>query len=82
MKFKESVRRGFIPNELQEITKNLTLEDEKRFWAKPYNIKDHQTSTPINFVNGMTQHERIQEQDKIISEEWKTLNISVPIINK
>lgn len=47
MKFKESVRRGFIPNEIQEITKSLNLEDDKREWNAPFNIYDFQFSKPL-----------------------------------
>ena len=46
MKFKESIRRGFTPNELQEITKNLDLEDTKRIWKKKFNPKELQESKP------------------------------------
>lgn len=54
MKFKESIRRGFIPNEIQEITKVLSLEDNKRNWQGSFNIDKLQSSTPID----ITKHEK------------------------
>ena len=48
MKIRESLRRGFIPNEIQEVTKQLSLEDNKRIWESPFNIDELQFSTPLN----------------------------------
>jgi hypothetical protein len=47
MKFKESVRRGFTPNELQDITKNMSLEDDKRDWGQPFSFRELQESKPL-----------------------------------
>jgi len=47
MKFKESIRRGFIPNEIQEVSKELNLEDEKRVWSNKFNANEIQMSKPI-----------------------------------
>jgi hypothetical protein len=52
MKFKESVRRGFIPNEMQDVTKNLSLEDDKRQWAAAFNPHELQYSKPFAVING------------------------------
>ena len=51
MKFKESIRRGFIPNELQDTEKNLSLEDTKRNWLKPFNSVELQDSEPLSMQN-------------------------------
>jgi len=48
LKFKESIRRGFIPNELQQTEKNLSLEDTKRLWEKRFNPMILQDSDPVN----------------------------------
>lgn len=48
MKFKESVRRGFIPNEIQDMTKNLNLEDDKRLWESKFDFRKFQISRPLN----------------------------------
>jgi hypothetical protein len=52
MKFRESIRRGFIPNELQNITKELSLEDDKRDWLAPFNATTTQYSNPLKIYNG------------------------------
>jgi len=54
MKFKESIRRGFIPNEIQEITKQLDLEDSKRVWNSTFNQKELQYSRPVQMKNNLT----------------------------
>lgn len=48
MKLKESIRRGFIPNEIQKITKTLSLEDDKRKWFNKFNPDDFEMSKPID----------------------------------
>lgn len=48
MKIRESLRRGFIPNEIQEVVKELSLEDNKRVWGGPFNMEELQFSKPIN----------------------------------
>jgi hypothetical protein len=35
-RFKESMRNGMIPNEITERFKDLSLEDDKRDWALPF----------------------------------------------
>jgi len=47
-KFKEAIRRKLIPNEIQNITKHLSLEDNKRIWETDFNPLKLQESTPIN----------------------------------
>lgn len=46
MKFKESVRRGFLPNEIQDMTKEYGLEDNKRYWDKTFSFRELQSSIP------------------------------------
>lgn len=47
MKFKESIRRGFIPNEITDLTKTMTLEDDKRVWENSFNPEKLEKSVPI-----------------------------------
>jgi hypothetical protein len=49
-KFKESIRRGFIPNELLDETKQFKIEDTKRNWEIPFNKNELQSSTPLLVV--------------------------------
>lgn len=53
MKFKESLRRGFIPNEIQSITKNMSLEDDKRIWPSYFNRYKLQHSKPQRLLEGI-----------------------------
>jgi len=46
MKVKESLRRGFIPNEIVQISKKLNLDDNKRIWKKKFNPKTLNSSIP------------------------------------
>lgn len=47
MKFKESLRRGFIPNEIVVILKHLSLEDNKRYWQHDFNYRALEISKAI-----------------------------------
>jgi len=51
-KFKESMRRGLIPNELQNVEKDLSLEDTKRIWSSPFDPKRTQLSAPLHLIRG------------------------------
>ena len=55
MKFKESVRRGFIPNEIIDMTKEMSLEDNKRIWQKEFDYNEFQTSRPIEMIDGVSE---------------------------
>ena len=48
VKFKESLRRGLIPNETMEVYKEFNLEDNKRNWTHNFSINSLQASLPIN----------------------------------
>jgi len=48
VKFKEAIRRGFIPNEIIDITKELDLNDNKRVWSRPLSFDTLEGSKPIN----------------------------------
>ena len=50
MKFKESIRRGFIPNEIMDMEKELSLEDNKRVWSECFNPLQLQDSFPVEVV--------------------------------
>jgi len=60
MKFKESIRRGFKPGEIVEITKTLSVEDSKREWAAPFSDSILQESMPIKLVDGLDRHELLK----------------------
>lgn len=45
-KFKESLRRHLQPNQSFDITKNLSLEDDKRIWPYNFSIRTLQNSMP------------------------------------
>jgi hypothetical protein len=47
-KLKESLRRGFIPNEIFPYCKQLALEDTKRKWLHEFNPKIYEQSLPIS----------------------------------
>ena len=46
-KFKEAIRRDFIPNEIINVHKEFSLEDEKRVWPTVFNMKELQAGVPI-----------------------------------
>jgi hypothetical protein len=48
-RFKESLRRDFIPNQIIGVHKEFSLEDEKRKWKKPFDMKSFelQNSDPL-----------------------------------
>jgi len=46
-KFKEALRRGLVPNEIIDIEKNFSLEDEKREWKGKFNKLKLQDSEPL-----------------------------------
>jgi len=45
-KFRESIRHGYIPNELIDTHKEFSLEDEKREWLEPFSDTELQYSEP------------------------------------
>jgi hypothetical protein len=47
-KFREALRRGMLINEIQDIMKELSLEDNKRLWNDTFSILRLQESEPIN----------------------------------
>lgn len=47
IKFKESLRRNLDINEIKEIHKEFTMEDDKRLWSKKFDIEDIQKSEPL-----------------------------------
>jgi len=52
VKFKEAMRRYFIPNEIISIEKNFDLEDNKRIWEKSFNPYDLEASEPVEITKG------------------------------
>lgn len=61
MKFKESMRRGFIPNEIQSITKNMSLEDDKRLWESTFSYNELQDSRALEIIDSKSELEIIKE---------------------
>jgi len=63
-KFKESMRRGFIPNEIRPVTKNLSLDDSKRDWDNiHFDPTVMQSSDPMQLIDGipeMIYNEKLQ----------------------
>ena len=45
-KIRESIRRGFIPNEIIDVMKHLNLEDDKRVWKQKFERNNLQHSRP------------------------------------
>ena len=46
-KFKEALRRDLIPNQILEVHKQFSLEDEKRLWDNEFDYKVLEDSIPI-----------------------------------
>ena len=46
-KFKEGLRRGFIPNEIIDVTKTFSLEDNKRVWPEMFSMENLQDSEAL-----------------------------------
>lgn len=63
-KLRESFRRGIQPNTVIESPKQLSLEDEKRVWSKPFNKDELQESIAIRIEEGIPTHLR----DEMIRE--------------
>lgn len=55
VKSKEAYRRNLIPNEIIEIEKQFSLEDDKRRWPGFLDIETLQDSQPIEIIDGMTE---------------------------
>jgi hypothetical protein len=48
IKFKESLRRKKIPNEIIDFTKEIDSEDDKRIWTESFSLINIQKSKPKN----------------------------------
>lgn len=80
MKIRESLRRGFIPNEIKEVYKQLSLEDEKRVWDGKFDSNRLQDSVPLNInTYQLSEKEMIKSEllakkkyDKKIKEQAKS----------
>ena len=51
VKFRESIRRGLICNEILEVSKEYSLNDDKREWYAPFDDKKLGHSTPKHLNN-------------------------------
>lgn len=66
MRFSESVRRGFIPNQIVDVMKTIDLEDNKRVWPDKFDFNDFQMSMPIKMDGGFPEiHQNIYKSLKI-----------------
>jgi len=63
-KFKESLRRDLIPNEIIKITKHFGLEDSKRDWLKEFDMDSLVPSYPLNCDNESILSEKELKQFK------------------
>lgn len=59
LKFKEAMRRKLIPNEIIEINKELSVEDDKRYWEYSFNENSYQDSIPHKIKEGFIKDERV-----------------------
>lgn len=46
-KFKEALRRNLIPNQIIQVSKEFSLEDEKRIWKNKFNYHELEDSVPL-----------------------------------
>ena len=67
-KFKESIRRGFIPNEIIKVSKHFSLEDEKREWHSYFDYNMFEESKPINVTEMIIKEKTKQEEKRKIKE--------------
>lgn len=73
-KFKESKRRGFYINELREVEKELSLEDDKRDWLQKFTLDGLEWSTPVHLTDGYTEKERAVMMRKAM-EAYKDVKV-------
>lgn len=73
-KFKESVRRGFIPNQIIPTHKTFGVEDEKRRWDVMFNPDVEQDSKPL-YYNYKTEElkQKAKIDDKIRKQTKKNM---------
>jgi len=65
-KIKESIRRGFIPNEVIDTHKTIGLEDTKRDWrGQKFTFANSQESDPIEMVNGKPRGNDTKPQSRV-----------------
>lgn len=57
LKPKESWRRGLLPNQIVDITKNFNLEDNKRNWPRNYTSDELQYSMPLCTNGGIVEYD-------------------------
>lgn len=70
MKLKESIKRGFVVNEIITQFKEFDLEDTKRDWPKLFDPKESQRSTPIYFKQGIPVNEFNKKYKKVLEEDY------------
>ena len=80
-KFKEAIRRGLIPNELLEMEKNLSLDDNKRVWSKPIDLNGFEVSIPrVVHDTEINWRKLTITYIKHVSLVKTVLNIPIPIV--
>jgi len=71
-KIKESLRHNYEPNEIRDVFKTLSVEDEKRKWAHKFDPLSLQDSTPISMdeikaneeLKALNKFERAQKKER------------------
>lgn len=63
MKFAGAQKQGFSTNQVRELEKMFSLEDQKREWALPFSMDAQQKSEPLT-ISSVTEHSDAQHQEE------------------
>lgn len=66
--FKESVRRGFLPNEIHQVSKEFSLNDDKRLWPDDFSSR-FEVSRPVELIDGISMKEVLKEGERYEAEK-------------
>lgn len=84
-RLREALRRGLYPNEIIPITKEFSLEDDKRIWNSEFSIDELQSSRPHKIVEGITEkkyeEELIKAEDKRQTFMEKIMSVDEDLID-
>jgi len=70
IKFKEAKRRNFVVNEIIDMEKELSVEDDKRDWSKVFSVGGCEWSTPVCLIDGYTRKE-LNKMQTLAKETWQ-----------
>lgn len=62
VKFAESQRRNLVPNEIIEIEKELSLEDDKRIWEGEFSHESMQFSSPLTVRENVVLNSKLKKE--------------------